>query len=69
MQKSMQSSNNGGVRQYSCGGQVLRPLQASGNALYSQLDLIVGDNPPVHERTFETEWLGRAVYKVYTKHL
>lgn len=48
---------------------MLRPLQASGNALYSQLDLIVGDNPPVHERTFETEWLGRAVYKVYTKHL
>jgi len=67
MSKTMSDRRLRGKKAYYASRNIMRPMSISGNAITEFLNEIVPvDNLPLHIREFETQWLGRCVYKQYT---
>lgn len=50
---------------YSSSRNIMRPVQVTAGATYFLLDQVGVDKYPVQEKEYDTQWLGRALYKRY----
>jgi len=67
MSKAMQDVRLSGKKAYSASHNILRPVSFSfQDSLGMVMENIIGvDNSPLQNRDFNTEWMGRANYKLY----
>jgi len=66
MSKAMHDIRLGGKKAYYASRNILRPMCVSSANVVEYLSEIVGvDNSPLHTHEFDTQWLGRAIYKQY----
>lgn len=66
LSKAMHDLRYGGTKAYYASRNVMRPMSVAGNSLIDYIEeLVPVDMPPLHQREFDTEWLGRCIYKQY----
>jgi len=67
MSKCMRDLRLRGEKAYYTSRNALRPLSYGSGSLHSYLEYVIPSFPPSHQHEFDTEWLGRCIYKSYDK--